>query len=124
MHVVDDVEGIYINLSLPLHHIDELVHNIIIVKDVTGYRAILRSDLLLGNFIDTAVKSVKETLSKVSTCSEELHLFTDDHGGYAASDTVIIAVNNSHEIVVLVLDGRCGDGDLSAVLLPALGKSG
>ena len=124
MHIVDDVQSIYIYVCLPLDHVNELAYNIIIVQNIADNRTILRTNLLLGNFVYTAVESVQQTLSKVSTSAEELHFLTDNHGGYAACDTVVIAMSYSHQVVVLVLDGRGCDGDLSTVLLPALGKSG
>ena len=124
MHVVDDVQCIYIHVCLPLEHVDELIHNIIVIQYIAADGTVLRTNLLLGNFVNTAVQSVQQTFSNVSTCTEELHLFTDNHGGYAASDTVVITVCHSHQVVVLVLDGRGLDGHLRAVLLPVLRKSG
>ena len=55
MHVVDDIQCIYIYICLPLHHIDELAHYIIIIKNVAFNRTILRTNLLLGNFVYTTV---------------------------------------------------------------------
>ena len=122
MHVVDDVECIDIHVCLPLHHIHEFAVNIVIVKHIACYRTVLRTNLLLCNFVDTAVQRIEQALCKVCTSAEELHLLTDDHGRYAACDTVVVAVCHAHQIIVLVLDRRSLDGHLCAVSLPVLRK--
>ncbi len=55
MHVVDDVQCIYIHVCLPLEHVNELIHNVVIIENVAGNRTVLRTNLFLGNFVDTAV---------------------------------------------------------------------
>ena len=124
VHVVDDVQGVNVNVSLPFDHVDELIHYIIVIQNIAYNRTIFRTNLFLGNFVNTTVQSVQQTLSQVSTSTEELHFFTDNHGRYAASDTVVITVGNSHQVVVLILDRRSLDRHLSTVSLPVLRKSG
>ncbi len=123
MHVVDDVECIDIHVCLPLHHIHEFAVHIVIVKHIACDRAVLRTNLLLCNLIHTAVQRVEQALCKVCTSAEELHFLADDHGRYAACDTIVITVCHSHQVVVLILDRRSLDRHLSAVSLPVLRKS-
>ena len=122
MHIVDNIQGVYINVCLPLQHIDELAHNIVVVKHVTCNRTILGTYLLLGNFIHTAVQSVQQTFCNICTCAEELHFLTDNHRRYAASDTIVIAMCHSHQVIVLILNGRSLDRHLCTVSLPAFRK--
>ena len=55
MHVVDNIQSVYIHIRLPLQHIHEFAPNIIIVENIAFNRTILGSNLLLGNFVHTAV---------------------------------------------------------------------
>ena len=123
VHVVDYVQSIYIYICQPLHHIFEHRHELIILDHIAFVLTILRSNLLLGYFIDTAVQSVQHTFSKVCTSAEELHFLTNSHGGYAASDRIVITVCYTHQVVVLILDGRRLDGHLSAELFPCSRQS-
>ena len=123
VHIVDDVECVYIKLSEPCHHIIILLHNLIIIEVFGSDRSELGSYLSTADLINTAVDSVKETLSEVSSCTEELHFLTNSHGGYAASDSIVIAVSNSHHIIILILNWGCVDGDLCTICLPCSRKS-
>ena len=122
VHVVDDVEGIDINAGQPLHHIHILLHDLIIVEVLGGDGTVLRADLMAVHLIHAAVDGVQQALGQVGAGAEELHLLADTHGGYAAGNAVVIAVNGTHDVIVLVLDGRVLDGDLGTVLLPVLGQ--
>ena len=124
MHIVDNVQGIYIYICLPLQHVDELAPNIIIVKHIACHRTIFRTYLLLGNFIHTAVQSIQQTFCNICTCAEELHFLADYHGRYTAGDAIVITMCYSHQIIILVLDGRSLDGHLCTVSLPAFRKPG
>ena len=79
VHIVDNVQCIYIQTSQPLHHIVILSHYIIIIEVIACNRTILRTYLYLKSFVNTAVDSIKQALSKVSSCTEELHFLTDPH---------------------------------------------
>ena len=48
---------------------------------------------------------VKKTFSKVCSSSEELHFFTDYHGGYAACNAVVVA--NTLNIIHYMHDKYC-----------------
>ncbi len=51
----------------------------------------------------------------VCTRTEELHLFTNDHRAYAASNSVVIVVVEvrTHQVIVLILQRRGVDGHFS-----------
>ena len=55
VHVVDDVQRVHIDVSLPLHHVHEFIHHVVVLKDVAAHRTVLGSDLLLCHFVNTAV---------------------------------------------------------------------
>ena len=122
MHVVDDVKGIDINAGQPLHHIHILLHDLIIVEVLGGDGTVLGADLMAVHLIHAAVDGVQQALGQVGAGAEELHLLADTHGGYAAGNAVVIAVNGTHDIIVLVLDGRVLNGDLGTILLPVGGQ--
>ena len=72
-----------------------------------GYRprpADTWADLLLGDLVNTAVERVEKALGQVGAGAEELHLLANAHGGHAAGDSVVVAVVDAHDVVVLVLD--------------------
>ena len=123
VHVVNDVEGVDVDLGQPLHHVAVLGHDVVVVEVVALDRTELRADLLAGLLVAAAVDGVEEALGEVGAGAEELHLLADAHGGHAARDRVVVAVVDAHEVVVLVLDGAGGDGDLGAVALEGLGQA-
>ena len=105
MHIVDDVQAVYINTGQPLHHIVVAIHNLIVIQILRGNRTVFRSYLLFADLIYTAVDCVQKTFGQVGTGSEELHFFSDPHGGYAAGNRIIIAVGNTHQVIIFILDG-------------------
>ena len=117
VHVLDEVKCIYIESSEPVHHYEVLLHNFIVVEVFRSDWLVLRSYLCEWLFINTAVDSVKEALSEVSSCAEELHFLTCLCSWYAAADWVVVAPNRLHNIIVFVLDRRCCDWDVWSVLL-------
>ena len=124
MHVVDDVERVDIHAGKPLDHVLVLGHHVVEVQGVALDRAELRADLLLGDLVHAAVERVEEALGQVGAGAKELHLLAHAHGGHAAGDGVVVTVVHAHDVVVLVLDGRGGDGGLGAELLEGRGQLG
>ena len=123
VHIVNNVESVYVHAGEPTHHIVVSLHNLIIVKVLRGDRTVLRSDLLTGDLVHTAVDSVEKALGKVCSRAEELHLLTNSHRGNTASNSVIVTVGKAHKIVVLVLNGRGLDRGLCAEFLEVVGES-
>ncbi len=123
MHILNQVQGVYIETCKPIHHLVVLLHNFIEVKDIGSDGLVLRTYLHLVLLIDTTVDSVEKALSKVCTCAEELHLLTGLGSGYTAADAVIIAPDRTHYIIVLILDGAGIDGDLSSITTEVLRQS-
>src|SRR5699024_10124820 len=123
MHVVDDVQCIDIYLCKPFHHVTEFALYFIVIQIFGCDRTVLRSHLILGNFVHTTVDCVKQTFCKVCAGSEELHFLTYAHRGYAACDCVVITMCHSHQVIVLILDGRRLDGCLRTETLEVFRKS-
>ena len=123
VHVVDDAERVAVNTCQPLHHLVELLHHLFVFEIFARDGGEEGRDLLAVHFVHTTVDGIEQALRQVGTSAEELHLLTDAHGRYAASDTVVVAVVWTHQVVVLVLDGRSGDRHLRAVALPVFGKT-
>ncbi|MNO66898.1 hypothetical protein D3C76_576970 [compost metagenome] len=118
VHVVDDVQGGDVLLGQPVHEVIQAIHHVVVLEvlglDHFGFRADLDLELL----VHTAVDCIQHGLGQVGTSAEELHLFADDHRRHAASDGVVIVVEvRTHQVIVLVLNGRGLDGYLGAVLL-------
>ena len=123
VHIVNHIKCTYIEVSKPIHHSVILLDNLSIVKVFRSNRSVFRTYLYLCLLINTAVDSVKKTLSKVSTSAEELDFLTGFCCRYAAADWVIIAPYRTHNIIVLILNWACLNRDLRSVLLKALRKS-
>ena len=113
MHIVDEVQDIYVQTCQPVKHYVILVHNLIIVKILGGDGSKLGSNLhglsclVLVFLVLAAVDSVKQSFCKVCTRTEELDLLTCLGSGYAAADAVVITPDGLHNIIVLILDRRC-----------------
>ena len=129
MHVVNQVQDVNIQRCTPVKHDVIFMHNFIEIKVLGSNRCDFRTALhMLAFFIKmllilTTIDSVKETFSKVSTSTEELDLLTSLCSGYTAADAVVIAPDRLHNIIVLILDGRCVNRNLSCILLEVLRKS-
>ena len=123
MHVLDEVQDVYVEPCQPVHHQVELVHDLIVVEYLRRDGRVLRADLhvlavLRQEFLVlAAVDGVEQALGKVGTRAEELHLLARLRGGDAAADAVVVAPDRLHHIVVLILDGGRRDGDAGGVLL-------
>ena len=124
VHVVDCIKSVDINACKPAHHVQVLGEDIVVIKVLALNGTVLRTNLLAGLLVTTAIDCVKQAFSKVGTSTKELHLFTNAHGADAASNCVVIAMIDAHKIVVLVLDRAGGNRDFCAVALKALWKLG
>ena len=126
MHVVDQVQDIYIQSCTPVKHDIVFMHNFVEIKVFRSNRCDFRTTLhMLAFFVKmllifTTVDSVKETFCKVSTCTEELDLFTCLCSGYTAADAVVIAPDWLHNIIILILDRRCCNGNLRSIFLEVI----
>ena len=130
VHILDQVQDVYIDSCQPVHHQVILMHHLVIIKILGGDRCVLRTSLhrlsvlCLVLLVFTAVDRVEQALRKVCACSEELHLFTCLGSGYAATDAVVIAPYRTHHIIILILDRGCVNGDLCRVLFEILRETG
>ena len=79
VHIVDDVEHIYIHAREPLHHLVVFVHYLVVIEILGRDGSVFRSYLLARNLVDSSVYCVKKALCKVCSRSEELHLFANYH---------------------------------------------
>ena len=86
MHILDKVKAVNIKINKPVEHYVILLDNLIIVEVLGCDGSISRSNLVLLELVNTTVDSVEQALSKISTCTEELHLLTCLCSGYAAAD--------------------------------------
>ena len=124
VHVVDCIKSVDINASKPAHHVHILGEDIVVIKVLALNCTVLRTNLLAGLLVTTAIDCVKQAFSKVGTSTKELHLFTNAHGADAASNCVVIAMIDAHKIVVFILDRAGSNRDFCAVALKALWKLG
>mmetsp|Transcript_12311 Transcript_12311/g.35701 ORF Transcript_12311/g.35701 Transcript_12311/m.35701 type:complete len:489 (-) Transcript_12311:427-1893(-) len=128
MRIVDGVHRLGVELGHPrdgnvkVHLLEGVVVDGLVLVSLANAQTLafgskLRTDVIAVEFIPSAVEAHEEQLDHVRACPEELHVHTDSHPGHAASDGVVAAEDGTHEIVVLVLNGRCRDGLLGAVVL-------
>ena len=124
VHVVDDVQSGNVLRGQPVHEFVNALHDVIEFQILAGREIGLRTNLHMLAVLDNhlvlaAVDGVKKSLGQVGAGAEELHSLADNHGGYAAGNGVVIAVEvRAHEVVILVLNGRGVDGNLGGELLP------
>ncbi|MNW63061.1 hypothetical protein D3C74_412290 [compost metagenome] len=104
VHVVNDVEGIHIQLREPLHHWFEAFHDLIVIQHFASDGRILRSNLCSGFLVTTTVDRIQESFCQVGTSAEKLHLFPDLHRRHTACNTVIVTVDWTHQIIIFILD--------------------
>ena len=120
MHEVDDVHCLIVDTGNFGQHFLIVRHNFLKLQCFTGqYRNTFYHDGT-GVFATSTVDGKQQGLCQVGTCAEELNLLTDSLIGYAAGDTVIIAVTYfAHQIIVFVLDGAGIYGYLCTEFLEA-----
>ena len=120
MHVVDDVQRSDVLFSQPVHEVIHALHHFVEVQDVAFDRFRFRTNLHFQFFINAAVDCVQHGFRQVSASTEELHLLTNNHRAYAASDSIVIVVEvRTHQIIVLVLQRRGIDGHFRSVFFEA-----
>ncbi len=76
MHILNQVQNIYIQTCQPVKHAVITFHNLIIVKVFGRNRFVGRSDLIKFFFVHTTIDCVQQCFCKVCSCSEELHFLT------------------------------------------------
>ena len=59
MHIMDHVQGTYIEVSQPVHHSVVFLNDLIIIQILGSDRLIFRSYLIAGLLINTAVDCVE-----------------------------------------------------------------
>ena len=124
MHILDQVQCIYIDICKPIHHCIILLHNLIIIKVLRSNWLILWSNLYFILLVNTTVDRIEETFCKVCSGAEELHLLTGLCCRYTTADCIIITPYRLHDIIILILDRAGLDGDVCCISLEVLRKIG
>ena len=117
---MDGVHRGNVGLSQPRTVEVHAAENLLVIQHIAVHDRHLRADLLELVLVTAAVDRHHHQLCDVGTRTEELHVLTDAHRGYAARDCVIIAVVRAHNVIVLVLQGIRVDRYLCDELLPVL----
>ncbi len=123
MHVVDDVEYMYVEAGEPVHHVVEAFHYLVVLEVFALDAREFGCDLYLGLFVHAAVDCVEEAFGEVGACAEELDFAPGLGGADAAADGVVIAPYAAHYAVVFVLDGACVDGDFGGIFTEGAGEA-
>ena len=123
MHVLDQVQYVYIQSGEPVHHLVVFSHYFIIIKVFRSDRCVSRSYLIFWLAVDTTVDRVKKAFCKVCSCSEKLHFFTSLCCRYAAADRIVIAPYRTHCIIIFILDRTCFNRNMWSVVLEVLRKT-
>ena len=120
MHIVDDVHGVDVSLCQPgpveVDALDELV----VVQVLLGPHGHFGAHLVALQLVPAAVDGQQHQLGQVGPGAEELHILAHAHGGHAAGNGVVVAVDWAHHVVVLILEGVGVAGDLGGEPLPVL----
>src|SRR6266850_439190 len=80
VHVVNDVHGIDVNASKPLHQLFEPADNIVEIKVLALDGADCWTHLLACDFVAATVDCIEKAFGKIGAGAEELHLFAHEHG--------------------------------------------
>ena len=124
VHIVNQVQCVHIDVSQPVEHIAEAGLQLLPGEVLAGDGAELRTALLAGLGIHTAVDGVEQGLGHIGTSTEELHLLTSLGSAHAAADAVVVAPDRTHHVIVLVLDRAGLHRDHRSVVLEVIGKTG
>ena len=124
VHIVDQVQGVYIEPCQPLHSQIELLLDLVVVQVFGLNAAGVGGHLLLMLQVPAAIDGVQQGLGQVGTGAEELHFLAGLGCGDTAADGVVIAPDRTHNLVILILNGRGGHGDVGAVFLEVLRQPG
>ena len=124
VHIVDDVHGVDVSLCQPgpveVDALDELV----VVQVLLGPHGHFGAHLVALQLVPAAVDGQQHQLGQVGPGAEELHVLAHAHGGNAAGNGVVVAVDRAHHVVVLILEGVGVAGDLGGKALPVLRQVG
>ena len=120
MHIVDAVQGVHIHAGQVAHGDLEFFHHLIEIEVLAGDGFVTVGDLFARQFIAAAVDGVHQRLGQIGAGAEELHLLADAHRGNAAGNAVVVAQIGAHQVVVLILDGGGGNGNVGCVVLEGL----
>ena len=74
VHIVDDVHGVDVHTSEPIHHLFEPAEHVMEVKVLALHAVDLRSHLLACDFISAAVDGIQQTFGEVCPRAKKLHL--------------------------------------------------
>ena len=117
MHILDQVQNIYIEPCQPVQHDIEFMNDFVIVqilgRDPGDLRTALHSVLL----IKPAVNRVQKALCKICARSEELHFLAGLRCRDTAANTVVISPDRFHDVIILILDRAGVDGYLHRAVL-------
>ena len=106
VHVMDDVQCGNVLFSQPVHEVIHTFQHFVEVQNIAFDRFRLRTHLDFHFFINAAVDSVQHGFREVSASTEELHLLTNNHRAYAASNRVVVVVEvRTHQVIVFILQG-------------------
>ena len=120
MTVVNNVERLHIGAHHPVQHFLVTFPHIIEVQGTVANDTFISGHYLLaGYFVASTVNRVKQGFSRVYPRAEELHLFTDSHGGNATGNGSVIAPLAANLIIGFILDRGSFDGNLRAELFIA-----
>ena len=122
MHVVDQIEHIYINVCEPVHPPVKFLNHFIIISIFRSNFCHCRSTLDSVFLVETTIECVQQCFCKVCTGTEELDLFTCLCCGNTAADRIVISPFRFHNFVILILDGTCINGDLSRIFFESSRK--
>ena len=103
VHIMDNVESIDVQPAQPFAVLGKFRHNLVVVE-FAGKTLTLGCDLRSAFLVSAAVEREQKKFCKVATRAEKLHLLAHFHGGHAARDRVVVAVDRAHDIVVFVLN--------------------
>ena len=112
VHIVDKVKGIDIKAGKPVHHHLKSSNDLVIIKVIRCYPLVGRSHLLTVFGVNASVEGIEQALCKVCTGAEELHLLAGLSCRNTAADGIIVSPYGLHNVVVLILHGACGNGNL------------
>ena len=125
VHVMDDVQGVDVELGEPVGDLLEVLHDLVVVEDLAlTEHADRGADLFIVAFhIASAVDRIEQGLRQIDPRPEELHLLADFHGGNAAGDAVIVAEFCAHQIIILILNGGGCDRNFRTEAFEVLRKT-
>src|SRR5688572_2520502 len=104
MHEVDDIHGVCVNASEPLHHCFELTGDIVEIETLAAHRRAGRSYLLACDFVPPAIDGVEEALREVGAGAEQLHLRARFRWRDTTHKGAIIAPGQAQYLIVFKME--------------------